>query len=220
MHTRRGNWSRGGPVERVRIRRHCGPLCSKLVAAISGSICIAVVVSVSVGVVVFSEQAVVVVEGVGLAGRVELLSYNMNGDAALDVLDHAPDYFYSNRYNATLSNETLFGFLSFFYRFFIRCLVRGRIVQVFRHHPRRHLFFLLRFPSDISLPIFLQVLSCACVCRCRGCFLCRCVLCACDLLIVLQDHPHSNRYNATVSSEKMFLFLLFFTRCLVRRRTF
>ena len=24
------------------------------------------------------------------------------------------------------------------------------------------------------------------MCRCRGCFLCRCVLCACDLLIVLQ----------------------------------
>jgi len=37
MHTRRGNWSRGGLVERVRIRRHCGPLCSKLVAAVSGS---------------------------------------------------------------------------------------------------------------------------------------------------------------------------------------
>jgi len=33
----------------------------------------------------------------------------------------------------------------------------------------------------------LEVLSCACVCRCRGCFLCRCVLCACDLLIVLQE---------------------------------
>jgi len=44
---------------------------------------IAVVVGVSVGVVGFSEQAVVVVEGVGLAGQVELLSYNMNGDAAL-----------------------------------------------------------------------------------------------------------------------------------------
>jgi len=40
----------------------------------SGSICIAVVVRVSVGVGVFSEQAVVMVEGVGLAGRVELLS--------------------------------------------------------------------------------------------------------------------------------------------------
>jgi len=37
MHTRRGNRSRGGLVERVRIRRHCGPLCSKLVAAVSGS---------------------------------------------------------------------------------------------------------------------------------------------------------------------------------------
>jgi len=33
----------GGLVERVRVRRHCGPLCSKLVAAISSSICIAVV---------------------------------------------------------------------------------------------------------------------------------------------------------------------------------
>jgi len=33
----------------------------------------------------------------------------------------------------------------------------------------------------------LEVLSCACVCRCRGCFLCRCVLCACDLLIVSQS---------------------------------
>ena len=39
------------------------PLCSKLVAAVSGSICIAVV-SVSVGVIVLSEQAVVVAEGV------------------------------------------------------------------------------------------------------------------------------------------------------------
>jgi len=28
-------------------------------------------------------------------------------------------------------------------------------------------------------------------CRCRGCFLCRCVLCACDLLIVLPMHPDS-----------------------------
>jgi len=37
MHTRRGNWSRGGLVERVRIRRHCGPLCSKLIATVSGS---------------------------------------------------------------------------------------------------------------------------------------------------------------------------------------
>jgi len=36
-HTRRGNWSRGGLVERARIRRHCGPLCSKLAAAVSGS---------------------------------------------------------------------------------------------------------------------------------------------------------------------------------------
>jgi len=44
----------GGLVERVRIRRHCGLLCSKLVAAVSGRICIAVVVSVSVGVVVLS----------------------------------------------------------------------------------------------------------------------------------------------------------------------
>ena len=35
----------------------------------------------------------------------------------------------------------------------------------------------------------MEVLSCACVCRCRGCFLCRCVLCACDLLIVLHSHP-------------------------------
>jgi len=43
-HTRTGNWSRGGLVERPRVRRHCGSLCSKLVAAISGSICIAVVV--------------------------------------------------------------------------------------------------------------------------------------------------------------------------------
>jgi len=42
-HTRRGNWSRGGLVERVRIRRHCGPLCSEPVAAVSGSIWIAVV---------------------------------------------------------------------------------------------------------------------------------------------------------------------------------
>ena len=28
----------------------------------------------------------------------------------------------------------------------------------------------------------------ACVCRCRRYFLCRCVLCACDLLIVSQEH--------------------------------
>jgi len=39
-HTRTGNWSRGGLVERVRVKRHCGPLCAKLVAAVSGSICI------------------------------------------------------------------------------------------------------------------------------------------------------------------------------------
>jgi len=33
-YTRTGNWSRGrgGLVERVRVRRYCGPLCSKLVA--------------------------------------------------------------------------------------------------------------------------------------------------------------------------------------------
>jgi len=36
----------GGLVERVWIRRHYGPLCSKLVAAVSGSICIAVVSSI------------------------------------------------------------------------------------------------------------------------------------------------------------------------------
>ena len=36
----------------------------------------------------------------------------------------------------------------------------------------------------------LGVLSCACVCRCRGCFLCRCVLCACDLLIVLHMYTY------------------------------
>jgi len=42
-HTRTWNWSRGGLVERVRVGRHCGPLCSKLVAAVGGSICIAVV---------------------------------------------------------------------------------------------------------------------------------------------------------------------------------
>ena len=41
-HTRTGNRSRGGLVERPRVRRHGGPLCSKLVAAISGSTCIAV----------------------------------------------------------------------------------------------------------------------------------------------------------------------------------
>jgi len=29
----------GGLVERVKVRRHYGPLCSKLVAAVSGSIC-------------------------------------------------------------------------------------------------------------------------------------------------------------------------------------
>ena len=45
----------GGLVERIRARRHCGPLCSKLVAAVSGSICIAVV-SVSVGVIVLSKE--------------------------------------------------------------------------------------------------------------------------------------------------------------------
>ena len=33
----------------------------------------------------------------------------------------------------------------------------------------------------------LGVLSCACVCRCRGCLLCWCVLCACDLVIVLHQ---------------------------------
>ena len=35
----------GGAIERVRVRRHYGPLCSKLVAAVSGSICIAVLSS-------------------------------------------------------------------------------------------------------------------------------------------------------------------------------
>jgi len=45
----------GSLVERVRVRRHCAPLCSKLVAAVSGSICIAVA-SVSVGVIVLSES--------------------------------------------------------------------------------------------------------------------------------------------------------------------
>jgi len=44
-HTHRELIYRGGLVEQPRVRRHCGPLCSKLVAAISGSICIAVVVS-------------------------------------------------------------------------------------------------------------------------------------------------------------------------------
>ena len=41
----------------------------------------------------------------------------------------------------------------------------------------------------------LEVLSCACVCRCRGCFLCRCVLCACDLLIVLHEESPPALYN-------------------------
>jgi len=52
-HTRRGNGSRGGLVERARIRRHCGPLCSKLIAAVSGSIYVAVV-SVVGGVFTFT----------------------------------------------------------------------------------------------------------------------------------------------------------------------
>jgi len=79
----------GGLVERVNVRRHCAPLCSKLVAAVSGSICIAVV-SVSVCVIVLSEQAVVVAEGVGLAGRVELPSYNADVDLELDTVKLGP----------------------------------------------------------------------------------------------------------------------------------
>ena len=51
------------------------PLCSKLVAAVSGSICIAVV-SVSGGGIVLSEQTVVVAEGVGLAERVQIPGTN------------------------------------------------------------------------------------------------------------------------------------------------
>jgi len=38
----------------------------------------------------------------------------------------------------------------------------------------------------------LGVLSCACVCRCQVFFLCRCVLCACDLLIVLHETKQLN----------------------------
>jgi len=45
--------------ERARVRRHYGPLCSTLVAAKSGSICIAVVlVSVSGGVIVLGDHLV------------------------------------------------------------------------------------------------------------------------------------------------------------------
>jgi len=44
-------------VERARVRRHDGPLCSKLVAAISSSICIAVVSVSGVGVIVLSVRA-------------------------------------------------------------------------------------------------------------------------------------------------------------------
>ena len=47
----------------------------------------------------------------------------------------------------------------------------------------RHLRALLSACGRCSLCFF--SLLCACVCRCRGCFLCRCVLCACDLLIGL-----------------------------------
>jgi len=54
--------------ERARVKRHYAPLCSTLVAAKSGSICIAVVlVSISGGVIVLSgagEEAAA--EGVGL----------------------------------------------------------------------------------------------------------------------------------------------------------
>jgi len=35
-----GGGGGGGVVERVRARRHCAPLRSKLVAAVSGSICV------------------------------------------------------------------------------------------------------------------------------------------------------------------------------------
>jgi len=49
----------GGLDERVRVRRHCGPLCSNLVAAVSSSICITVVRVSGVGVIVLSEQTVV-----------------------------------------------------------------------------------------------------------------------------------------------------------------
>ena len=51
-HTRRRNSSEGGVLsKRARVRRYYGPLCSTLVAAKSGSICITVVlVSVSGGV--------------------------------------------------------------------------------------------------------------------------------------------------------------------------
>jgi len=52
------------------------------------AICIAVV-SVSGGVIVLSEQTVVVAGGVGLAGRVHIPGTKMNGVAALDVFDHA-----------------------------------------------------------------------------------------------------------------------------------
>jgi len=42
----------------------------------------------------------------------------------------------------------------------------------------------------------LEVLSCACVCRCRGCFLCRCVLCACDTYVqtrsCAREHTHTH----------------------------
>jgi len=49
----------GGLSERARVRRHYGPLCSTLVDAKSGSICIAVgLVSVSGGVIVLSERLV------------------------------------------------------------------------------------------------------------------------------------------------------------------
>ena len=41
-HTRRRNCPEGGLSQRARVRRHCGPLCSTLVAARSSSICIAV----------------------------------------------------------------------------------------------------------------------------------------------------------------------------------
>jgi len=60
----------GGLSEEERVRRHYAPLCSTLVAAKSGSICIAVVlVSVSGGVIVLSGERLVGEVAAGEGGR-------------------------------------------------------------------------------------------------------------------------------------------------------
>jgi len=87
----------GGLVERLRVRRHCGPLCSKLVAAVSSSICISVVSVSGVGIIVLSEQTVVVAEGIGPAGQVELPGNNDNVDQRMHTLAWTPFFFFNTQ---------------------------------------------------------------------------------------------------------------------------